>query len=118
MKNSEWDGPECGTIAAGTCWLVAYYGPGHLFEFATADSCCAQHIPPEIEVLLDEAEVDEVIIADAFQQTIIGTSGTVVRFNPAPGEYTDPRRPWSWALTKEPAPLSRDESEAARLTTA
>ena len=47
-------------------------------------------------ILLDEAEVTQLSIADGYEQRITDHEGTRHTFNPRPGHCIAPDEAWSW----------------------
>ena len=93
-------GPECGTAAARTRFIVMYRTEGDNAGLAEFESCCRswEHEPPDFVALIDEAEVLQIDIADGREQEITTNETVTTRENPAPGHYIDPANPWAWTL--------------------
>lgn len=93
--------PECGTAAARTRFIVTYRAAGgtDVAEFA---SCCRHwdHEPEGFAILIDEAEVLQIDIADGHEQEITTNETVTTRENPAPGRI-EPADPWAWTLTDD-----------------
>lgn len=90
-------GPECGTVAARTRFLVFYRVAGGI-DMAEFESCCRLHEPSGFVILIDEAEVIQIDVTDGYERSIItGTDDTTMR-NPEPGHYINPEQPWAWTL--------------------
>jgi hypothetical protein len=63
------DGPECGTAAAATYFLLTYNDAAGV-RFAERHCCCFRHIPRPAEVLPAGADLIEVVLQDAFVRTV------------------------------------------------
>ena len=113
--------PECGTVAARALFMVFYRDEGSV-QIAHFTSCCAQHEPPDFTAFIDEAEVEQTDISDAFEQVVNDGKTRQVKRNPNPGCYIDPAQPWTWTLvnnrlaTVEPIPP--DEQDQFHITDA
>jgi hypothetical protein len=86
---------ECGTIAARALFMVFYRDEGGV-QIAYFPGCCARHEPAGFTILVDEAEVLQTDIADAYEQVVMTDRAALVYLNPVPGHYVNPVEPWSW----------------------
>jgi hypothetical protein len=78
------EGPACGTPEAATRFL-AVFTDEHGVQFAEHQLCCYRHIPHPVEVLPQDAQLLEAVIADAQLTTVLTDDGAEIT---AGGETT------------------------------
>lgn len=91
--------------------MVFYRDEGSI-QIAQFESCCAKHEPPGFTALIDEAEVVQTDITDAYGQVVRTDELVTTMQNPVPGHYVDPTRPWAWTLAdNHPVKVDRIDPE-------
>ncbi len=79
------DGPDCGTPEAAARFLVVFIDEGGV-QFAEHELCCYRHVPHPVEVLPEDAQLLEAVIADAQLTTVLTADGAEI--TPAGGHAT------------------------------
>jgi hypothetical protein len=88
----------CGTTAARALFMVFYRVSDGRVDLEQFESCCVEHEPPRFTILVDEAEVIQTDIADAYTQVVTTDRAALIYENPAPGHYIAPAKPWAWTM--------------------
>ena len=71
------EGPACGTPEGAARFLVVFTDEGGV-QFAEHQLCCYRHIPHPVEVLPQDAQLLEVVIADAQLTTVLTGDGAEI----------------------------------------
>jgi hypothetical protein len=71
------EGPACGTPEAAARFLVVFIDEGGV-QFAERQLCCHRHVPHPVEVLPEDAQLLEAVIADAQLTTVLTDDGAEI----------------------------------------